>query len=508
MDKRDTQVLIVGAGPTGLVLAYWLTRLGVRARLIDKAPEPGQTSRAIAVAARTLELYRQVGLAAAVVERGVPMAAMNLWIRGHHEGRLEFGGAGDSLSPFPFVLTFAQDAHERLLIERLAALDLHVERPVELLAFEEKGGGVEARLRMADGSTGTCHADYLAGCDGARSAVRTGLDIGFPGGTYEHLFYVADVEASGPQVNHEAHVSFSDDGDFVVCLALDRGTHARVIGTVRSDVAREGLTFADVNGRIIDQMGLRVGRVNWFSTYRVHHRVAAAFRRGRAFLLGDAGHIHSPVGGQGMNTGIGDAINLAWKLAGVLRGGASAAILDSYDEERIPFARRLVATTDRAFELVTTTNPLGKQVRLRVAPRVMAAAFRSALARRFLFRVVSQIAVRYRGSRLSEGRAGAVHGGDRLPWVRLGAGGDNFQRLESLAWQVHVYGEAAPDLKATCADRRLALHELPWGPLASGAGLMANAAYLVRPDGYVALAADAATAAERLRMYLDHRWLP
>jgi 2-polyprenyl-6-methoxyphenol hydroxylase-like FAD-dependent oxidoreductase len=509
MNGADSQVFIVGAGPTGLVLAFWLTRLGVRVRLVDKAPEPGQTSRAIAVAARTLEFYRQARLAGAVVERGVPMAAMNLWIKGRHEARLEFGTAGQALTPFPFVLSFAQDVHERLLIERLGDIGVRVERPLEVTGFEEKRDGVEVRLRRPDGSTEACRADYIAGCDGARSEVRGSLGTGFPGGTYEHLFYVADVEASGPQMNQEGNISMSDDGDFVVCLALDRGTHARVIGTVRSEAEAKGdrLTFDDVNARIIDQMGLRIERVNWFSTYRVHHRVAASFRRGRAFLLGDAGHIHSPVGGQGMNTGIGDAVNLAWKLAAVLRSGTGAAILDSYEEERIPFARRLVATTDRAFEIGTTTNPLGKQVRLRVVPRVLSALSRSESARRFLFRTVSQISVSYPRSRLSEGRAGSVRGGDRLPWVSLAAGGDNFVCLDSMSWQVHVYGAAPSDVRAVCSQRRVALHELPWGASASRAGLAEDAVYLVRPDGYVALATEGASAGERLGAYFDQQSL-
>ena len=195
---------------------------------------------------------------------------------------------------------------------------------------------------------------------------------------------------------------------------------ARLIGTVREEAEHqhEDLSWNDVSQRVIEWMRIDVERVNWFSTYRVHHRVADHFRKGRAFLLGDAAHIHSPVGGQGMNTGIGDAVNLAWKLAAVLHGRADASLLDSYEPERIAFARRLVATTDQAFTGVTSSGAIARLVRLHIVPLLLPLLFAFEAVRRFMFRTVSQTAVNYRGSSLSEGRAGAVHGGDRLPWVK------------------------------------------------------------------------------------------
>ncbi len=166
--------------------------------------------------------------------------------------------------------------------------------------------------------------------------------------------------------------------------------------------------------------------MNWFSTYHVHHRVSDHFRKGRAFLLGDAAHIHSPVGGQGMNTGIGDAINLAWKLAAVLAGRAPDSLLDSYEAERIEFARKLVATTDRAFTLVSAEGRIADIVRTRIAPLVLSKLVGFEFAREFLFRTVSQITLNYRGGPLSQGKAGDVHGGDRLPWAQA-EGADNFE---------------------------------------------------------------------------------
>ena len=505
---HNADVLIVGAGPTGLVLALWLTRLGARVRIIDKTTEPGTTSRALAVQARTLELYRQVGLADAVLARGRKMTTANLWKKGRHVAHVVFGDMGADLSPFPYALIYPQDEHERLLIDRLAEAGVHVERQTELLAFEETAAGVRAQVTDAAGGTRTCEAAYLAGCDGAHSAVREGLQIGFPGGTYNHLFYVADVDARGAVMNGELHGAL-DTTDFLLVFPLKDAGRARLIGTMKEDAEhqRDHLSWDDVSRRVIEWMRIDVERVHWFSTYRVHHRVADQFRKGRAFLLGDAAHIHSPVGGQGMNTGIGDAVNLAWKIAGVVNGRADPSLLDSYEPERIAFARRLVATTDRVFTGVTSDGAIARLVRLNIVPAVAPAVFSFRATRRFMFRTVSQTAVHYRGSSLSQGRAGGVHGGDRLPWVPADSGGaDNFTPLESLDWQVHVYGEATAEIQAVCSERSLPLHVFPWRPETRRAGLRRNAVYLVRPDGYVALADPAATRAT-LASYLDARKL-
>lgn len=504
----ETEVLVVGAGPTGLVLALWLARLGVRVRIVDRTAEPATTSRALAVQARTLEQYRQVGLAADVVERGLRMVAANLWVRGRKAARAPFGDMGKGLSPFPYVLVFPQDEHERLLIERLGKIGVEVERRTELVGFDDTGDRVVARLRRPDGAEEPCAAAFLAGCDGARSTVRETLGVGFPGGTYAHVYYVADVQARGPVTNGELHIAL-DEADFLAVFPLKGAGRVRLIGTVRvaAERGRSEPTWEDVSPRVVERMGIEVERVNWFSTYHVHHRVAGRFRVGRAFLLGDAAHIHSPVGGQGMNTGIGDAVNLAWKLAAVLRRRADARVLDSYEPERIAFARRLVATTDRAFTLTTSRGALARLLRGVIAARVVAWLFRVDVVRRFMFRTVSQTAIRYRESALSEGVAGAVHGGDRLPWVRLDGerpGADNFTPLESLDWQVHVYGEPAAGVREACAARDLALHAFPWRPAMASAGLARDAVYLVRPDGYVALA-DARAEPARLAAYLDGR---
>ena len=508
---HDTEVLIVGAGPTGLVLALWLTRLGVRVRIVDQTAEPGTTSRAVGVQARTLELYAQIGLADAVVARGRKAPAANLWVTGKKAARFFFGDMGAGISPFPYALVFPQDEHECLLIDRLAEFGVKVERRTELLGFEEANGRVRARLKRPDGSLETCETAYIAGCDGAHSTVRETLQIGFAGGTYAHRCYVADVQASGAAMNGELHVAV-DATDFLVIFPLKGEGRARLVGTVCDDAEsrHENLAWHDVNKRVIEGMHLNIERVNWFSTYRVHHRVADNFRKGSAFLLGDSAHIHSPVGGQGLNAGIGDAVNLAWKLAAVLRGRADAALLDSYEPERIAFARRLVLTTDRVFAGVTSSKTFDRLVRLNLVPFLMPLLFKFAPVRHFMFRTISQAAVNYRGSSLSAGRAGAVHGGDRLPWVKadLNQVGDNYTPLASLNWQVHVYGVATPEIHNVCDDQKLPLHIFSWRPEMSRTGLRRNAIFLLRPDGYVALV-NSQGSASSVAAYLDeHKLTP
>jgi 2-polyprenyl-6-methoxyphenol hydroxylase-like FAD-dependent oxidoreductase len=480
-------VLVIGAGPTGLVLALWLTRLGMRVRIIDKTPGPGTTSRALAVQARTLELYRQLDLTDSLLELGHQVPGINLWVKGEQRAHVPFATVGAGLTRYPYLEIFPQDQHERLLLERLVALGVRVERDTELMGFTEAGQGVRAQLQRADGTTETCEAAYLAGCDGARSRVRGILGADFPGGTYRQVFYVADIEAAGAAVDGELHIDL-DEADFLAVFPLAAHGRVRLIGTVRDERAQhpETLKFEDVSHRAMGNLKLRVARVNWFSTYRVHHRVAGHFWQGRAFILGDAAHIHSPAGGQGMNTGIGDAVNLAWKLAAVVHGAAPESLLASYEAERMPFARRLVATTDRVFTLATADGALADVVRTRLVPVVMPWALGFERVRRLLFRTVSQITVNYRSGPLSVGAAGSVHGGDRLPWVRTGAL-DNYEALNTLKWQVHIYGAASGSLREWCQRQGLALNAFAYAPEHAAAGLTRDALYLLRPDTYLGL---------------------
>ncbi|APV51288.1 FAD-dependent oxidoreductase [Betaproteobacteria bacterium GR16-43] len=489
----ECAVLVAGAGPTGLMLALWLARKGVDVRIIDKTAEAGTTSRALVVHARTLEFFQQLGLADEAIARGRKFAGMRLWAHGEERGHVVLGDIGEGLSPFPFMLILPQDEQERLLIEALGAQGIEVERRTELLSFEDQGEKVVATLRRADGTGESCACAYLAGCDGTHSTVRHDMQVDFPGATYAHMFYVADVRASGPMINGDLNLAL-DTADFLAIFPMPGEGKARLIGTVKNSAAEaERLQWKDVSPAILERLKVNVEHVNWFSTYHVHHRVANQFRKGRAFLLGDAAHIHSPVGGQGMNTGLGDAVNLAWKLAMVLEGRSDARLLDTYEPERIAFARRLVATTDRAFTFVTSDGALARRVREDVAPRVIPAVMELDAARRYMFRTVSQILIDYRESPLSAGRAGRVHGGDRLPWT-----GANYAPLQSLDWQVHVYGPSPETILVPGVPTR----EFRRDASVDRAGFRSGAAYLVRPDGYVALAG---TDARAIGAFMQHQ---
>ncbi|HWE44995.1 MAG TPA: FAD-dependent monooxygenase [Caulobacteraceae bacterium] len=503
----DTQVLIVGAGPTGLVLAIWLTHLGVRVRILDKAMHSGLHSRALAVQGRTLELYRQVGLADAVSDAGAHVKAVNLWVDGERKVSIDIGGIGAGLSPYPDPTIFPQDEHEVLLGDKLKSMGVEIERGYELIDFDDDARGVTARFKSNDGEIISMTADWIAGCDGARSAVRHRTGVGFRGGEYARVFYVADAEISGPVADGALHVAM-DTADFLAVFPMKGQGRARLIGAVVPRLEGVDLDWSDVSPDILRRMQVTVDKVNWFSTYKVHHRMADRFRAGRAFLLGDAAHIHSPVGGQGMNTGIGDAINLAWKLAAVLKGAAPQRLLDTYSDERVAFARRLIATTDQAFQVVSNPGKLAQFGRLDVIPTVVPLLFAADGMRRFLYRTVSQIGVHYHGSALSAGGAGYVRGGDRLAWVKPSrrANTDNFTPIDGLDWQVHVYGDVRPGLQEACARRGLKFCAFPWREAMREAGFMRNAAYLVRPDGYVGLA-DPHASAVNLERYLDSRGL-
>jgi 2-polyprenyl-6-methoxyphenol hydroxylase-like FAD-dependent oxidoreductase len=500
-----TPVLIVGAGPTGLNLALSLARRRVPFQIISEAEGPGEHSRAMVVQARTLEFYDQYGFADQVVSEGVVMEAAHLREAAdgtsHEVLTFSFKDLGDGLSPFPFALAYPQDDHERFLLRKLGELGITVEWLSRLESFSQDSTGVRATVACGD-ATSTINAAYICGCDGARSRVREAAGIGFPGESYQQLFYVADVSIDRG-FERDLHISL---GEHILSLIFPvrRNGMQRLIGLVSPEMSENSaITFEDIRSQVEPLLDIKVKNVNWFSTYRVHHRVADHFRAGRAFLLGDAGHIHSPVGGQGMNTGIGDAVNLGWKLAQVLQQRAAASILDSYEPERLTFARSLVSTTDRAFTPLVSDDLEGKLTRKIAAPLVVGIATRFAFSRHAIFGLVSQIRIHYPDSPLSEGKAGQVRGGDRLPWLSML---DNFAPLRSLDWQLHLYGDATQDMRVACESKRLDLRLFAWNDEAKKAGFERDAAYLIRPDGHVALAMSEQNSSE-LKSFVDRHAL-
>jgi 2-polyprenyl-6-methoxyphenol hydroxylase-like FAD-dependent oxidoreductase len=471
----------------------YLAKLGVPFRIIDKNAGPGQQSRAMAVQARTLEFYRQLGFADEVISAGIKIDEIHLWEQGREVSNFRFGDLGDSISPHAYALSYPQDEHERFLGIKLRELGVTIEWETELVDLAQDENGVQVSLRSKSGDEAQSFA-YVCGCDGARSEVRQKLGLEFSGGTYDQVFYVADVKAEGVTVNGGLNGCLGTNS-FSIVFPIRTTGMSRLIGVIPEGLGDPmEVTFEQIKPIVEELVNIKVESLNWYSTYHVHHRVAESFQQGSVFLCGDAGHIHSPAGGQGMNTGIGDAVNLAWKLAAVVQGRANLALLETYDPERIEFARGLIQSTDRAFQGLVGRN-LGSELARSVFPHVAPWFFGFAAVRKGAFRLISQTRINYHDSALSVGSAGDVLGGDRLPWV---ASVDNFAPLSSLDWQIHVYGQTEVDL----SGMGITVHGFAWNDDAEASGLMQDALYLVRPDGYVAVAQPEANPAE-LADFLD-----
>jgi 2-polyprenyl-6-methoxyphenol hydroxylase-like FAD-dependent oxidoreductase len=368
----ETGVLIAGAGPTGLTLACALVAQGVDIVLLDQAERGGNTSRAAVIHARTLEVLEDLGVSDELCRRGVVVPRFTIRDRDRVLLSVPFGGLP---TRYPYTLMLPQNLTEEVLAARLAALGGTVHRRHRLVDLEVGDSGVTATVAGPDGTPHRVRARYAAGCDGMHSVVRARSGIGFSGSRYEESFVLADVRMTWPFPRDEVDLFFSPKGLVVVAPLPE--SRFRIVATL--DDAPEQPTAADVQD-LLDARGpstapARVGEVVWSSRFRVHHRVADAFRRGPVFLAGDAAHVHSPAGGQGMNTGIQDAVALGGLLAAVSTGHAGEETLDGYGSSRRPVAAGVVAMTDRMTRAATARNPVVRAVRntaLRVAGRVPA----------------------------------------------------------------------------------------------------------------------------------------
>ncbi|NDK37904.1 hypothetical protein DT603_03505 [Pseudoxanthomonas gei] len=514
----DTEVLIVGAGPTGLMLANQLARRGVHSLLIDRHAQPARETRALGVQARTLEIYAQLGVVERALALGKRATGAQLWTQGRKAARVPLIDAGSLLTPYPCILVLGQDDNERILGDRLADWDQPVHWNTSLQSLQQRDGHVTATLAVAAGAVREVRARWVAGCDGSHSTVRALNGIPFEGAPYEHVFYVADVQASGSMAPAQVNV-FLWKQTFHLLFPLRGDDHWRIVGILPPALAgRDDVDFDAVLPSLRGETGLHIAvdRCSWFSTYRIHHRRAARFRAGRCFLLGDAAHIHSPVGAQGMNTGLQDAYNLAWKLALVVNRQARESLLHSYEDERIPVATRLLDTTDRAFRLVVSAHPLAALLRTQVLARVVALAMRNRRLQELAFRTVSQIGIHYRDSALSVSDprlpARSVQAGDRFPWLRLvlqpgEPAQDLFQALEDTHFHLLLFGQLPPPALSGF-NGLLRTHVVPDDARNHGelerAGIPAVSFFLLRPDGHVGLCGSRAEAAE-LAAYAEAR---
>ncbi len=359
-----TKVLIVGAGPVGLCLACELARYGVPFRLIDKKPEPSRTSKALGIHARSLEMLEDMGLSTKFIEQGLKVGRINFYADGK---QLTHVNLSEVDSPFNFTLDLPQSKTEALFIERLAELGHEVERYVELSDLYQDEDVVTVELQKKGGVIEKPSYPYVIGCDGAHSTVRKLLDIPFEGDAYPEHFALADVHIDSALAPNEMHMFFHGDG-FLIIFPMRDGRF-RVIATIANEEEPE--LNESVIQQLMDQRSKIQSHVSdgvWFSNFRIHHRMVPEYRVGRVFLAGDAAHIHSPAGGQGMNTGMQDAYNLAWKLALKLHGHSD--LLDSYSPERHPVGKGVVELTDRMTRVAAMQNPIGTVIRNHLLPIV------------------------------------------------------------------------------------------------------------------------------------------
>jgi len=478
-------VLVAGAGPTGLMLANWLVKLGVNVIIADGKDGPTRESRALVVQARSLEIYQQLGLGDAVIGAANRADALAVGFGSRAFGRIPLGAVGADVTPYPWIEILEQSRNEEILHANLQKLGGEVRWGAAVTELTQSGDGVEATV---GGST--VRARFCVGADGANSVVRRARNIAFDGVTNPHKFYVIDASGVGGVVQDAINVRPGAE-DFLIAFPMTGRGNWRLIGVARDgDGAGDGeVTEQDARARMRDDFAVTYADSRWFATYRVHHRVAAAFRDGPFLLAGDAAHVHSPVGGQGMNTGLQDAHNLAFKLADVVLGRAGDDWLDRYEAERRPVARTLVATTDRMFGFITsqrvTLRALRRVIVPLLAPIGVRVLPRGGGGSRF-FQYVSQIRIHYWLTPDAKRQAGGHRDpivGRRLPWA-----GDNYDVLRSLQWQVHAYGGIAA---ADVPDVGLPVHVFTASP-----PFEAGRLYLVRPDGFVAARAEPADAAE------------
>jgi 2-polyprenyl-6-methoxyphenol hydroxylase-like FAD-dependent oxidoreductase len=536
--------LIVGAGPTGLALAAQLRWFGVPFRIIDRSLDRAHESRALAVQARTLEILDSLGIADALVARGNTSARLAIHFGAKRVASVTLGGIDAQDTRYPFILFVSQAETERLLGEHLAGSGVVIERGVELAELNADAQAVDCLLRHTDGREERLSVTYVLGCDGAHSFVRRNADFSFEGGSYPEEFVLGDVEADGP-LEPGAINSFADGGGVAMFFPLGSPTTWRVIGMKAQRDRSPPETSADaspIGPLTLDELQSIVavptaGTVTvrdpaWLSHFRLHHRQVAHYRQGRVFLVGDAAHIHSPVGAQGMNTGIQDAWNLGWKLALVLRGQANEELLDSYQAERWPVGRTLLKYTDRVFSTFTSAMSAGAfatWVRNVLVARLMPKLFETPSLRSWAFKFVSELGIRYRRSPVvSEGSptlSGGPRAGDRLPDAQLTRDGKPvaMQRVvigpglglllcgEPERWEGARLDELASRYAELISMHHLSTKPSPAALLDDGKvlallGAEHGAQYLVRPDGYIAFRCSGYDL-DALDAYLA-RWFP
>jgi 2-polyprenyl-6-methoxyphenol hydroxylase-like FAD-dependent oxidoreductase len=442
---QKTQVVIIGAGPTGLSLATQLLRYQIDFIIIEKNERTTPFSKALVVQARSLEILNELGLAQRAINRGRITTALNLFHKGKQKAAINIAGLGNGLSPYPFALSLEQSKTEKLLVEYLSENNHEILWKSEFIRFEQKGNSVWIYFKDASQQEQIIEAGFLVGCDGAGSLVRHQMGILFEGDTVPKIFYVADVKLKSPVIQKDELYIFLIKKGFILFFPMEGEEHYRIVGILpdRTD-ENEQFTFGDIENGIINEIEIPVhfDKVMWFSSYKVHSRKAGTFMGDRCFIAGDAAHIHTPAGGQGMNTGIQDAYNLAWKMAFSIRYKTSALVLESYNTERLKNAVHLLQTTDRMFDIMAGTNKFWNFVRLKIFPNIIHFVLSKRILNKRIFPLISDIGIAYPDSQLTiKSSVGNINAGDRMPYFEFSDGSKIFDYLSEPCFKILYFGK-------------------------------------------------------------------
>ena len=479
----DTDVLIVGAGPVGLFLANECARRGLRWRLIEARSSQSEHSKALAIFPRTLEIFDMAGIVAPFLETANRVTSVAIMAHERPLARMRFA---PEESPYPFIAMVPQNITERLLVEELRRKGGNIEYNTTFVSADQQGDGVTV---MADheGEAIRLRASFVVGCDGAHSAVRHMLKLPLEGGEYDAAFMLADIETNETLPADELQLCPSEYGP--VAIFPMSSVRRRIVAT--TDHPEGDAPSLDLVQKILRQRApstIEARALHWSSYFRIHHRHVAQLRAGRIFIAGDAAHIHSPFGGQGMNTGLHDVWNLVWKLDLFLHGQGNERLLDSYTAERLPVIKDVIETTDHLTKVMGTPNKFVQRLRDAIIPMVSRLApFQHAFVRR-----LSELGIAYRGSPIVEG-AGKRYFDDTL------RGGEGIRSRFLL-----VLGD---DLDASITEAAKHLAESFSGIVALQSAPRPDIT-LVRPDGYVAYSApghDGIAALESVRSLLDRQ---
>ncbi|OZC50718.1 hypothetical protein CH267_21900 [Rhodococcus sp. 06-621-2] len=469
----DTDVLVVGAGPVGLVLAVDLARRGTRVRVIDRRTEPTDESRAVVVHSRSLEMMDALGAVDDIVASGRTTVGVHF----HADGKLLAQIPLDTVdSAYPFTVTTAQTETEAVLTRRLLDLGVEIQRGAELTGFVQDDDGVRATVGDA-----TVACRYLVGCDGASSTVRHHLGLKLQGSFVGERFLMGDVDATYPFDTSAMHI-FASAGSGPAMLFPMVGDRVRVIAAIDASESRRAPSL-DWLQRLCTQRGLGVHlrSPRWLTTFEIHHAQVPRYRTGRVFLAGDAAHVHSPAGGQGMNTGMQDAFNLGWKLAAATRGNASELLLDSYHDERHPVAAHVIAETTTLTTAATVESKVVRTVRNKVLRIVAGTKF----AQHRIADEMEEFTVAYHGSPIvRQGVHGHVAPGDAAPSVAGTELWHSLARAHREHPNDHLLVAGTPSMSVPGTTPVVV--DDPERKIAQRYGLKTpDGVVLVRPDGYV-----------------------